>query len=374
MPDHRVALIGLGEAGFGLHLPALAGLAGASIVGAVDTDAGRRARAAARYGIPVYDDFDAMLAAGSADVVIVATPPDSHAEYVVRSLSAGAHVICEKPFVSSVAEADRVIAAAAAAGRQIAVNHEFPEMPIFRTLIEHVQHPASGDLRFAQVWQLIHLPPGVESGWRGQTAHRTLFEAGVHLVDLLMVMFREKPMSVQASTSGAAGAVQADAVVLATLEFSRGRLAHLLQNRICSGERQYFEVRADTEHASFRASFGGRARLSTGLFRSRTPHVRWEYGSSGIAWREDGVRRRQLARNPANPNVVGTREVLRDALAAFARNVAPRCGAHRARDVIETVAACYLSAMTGQRVKLDGSELSRVRNLHMGAAASPVNA
>jgi predicted dehydrogenase len=102
--------------------------------------------------------------------------------------------------------------------------------------------------------------------------------------------------------------------------------------------------------------------------------VRWEYGSSGIAWREDGVRRRQLARNPANPNVVGTREVLRDALAAFARNVAPRCGAQRARDVIETVAACYLSAMTGQRVKLDGSELSRVRNLHMGAAPSPLNA
>jgi predicted dehydrogenase len=187
---------------------------------------------------------------------------------------------------------------------------------------------------------------------------------------LLLEMFGEMPVSVQASTSSAGGGdVQADAVVLATLEFSRGRLAHVLQNRICRGETQYFEVRADTERASFRASFGGRARLSTGLFRSRTPHVRWEYGASGVAWREDGSQRRPFARNPADPNVFGTREVLQNALTAFAANTAPRCDAQSARRVMATVAACYLSAETGTRVRLEGPDLQQVEAVRMGEAA-----
>ena len=367
----RVAVIGLGEAGFGLHLRALQDLDGASLVGAVDPDAGRRARAAARYSIPVFDDFEIMIATASPEVVIVATPPDTHADYTIRSLAAGAHVVCEKPFVSSVADADRVIAAAVAAGRQVAVNHEFKEMPIFRALLQQVSDGGTGDLRFVQAWQLTQMPPGAESGWRGRMAQRTLFEAGVHLVDLLLAMFDESPVSVQASTSSGGSDSQSDAVVLATLEFSRGRLAHILQNRICRGETQYFEVRAETSQASFRASFGGRARLSTGLFRSRTPHVRWEYGSSGLAWREDGASRRPFARNPADPNVVGTREVLRNAFAAFATNTAPRCDAQWGRRVIETVAACYLAAATGMRVSLDGPDRPRVHALRMGADAVP---
>ena len=53
----RVALVGLGNAGFTLHLPALAGLPGVSVVGACDLDEGRRARAAERFRVPTFDDF-----------------------------------------------------------------------------------------------------------------------------------------------------------------------------------------------------------------------------------------------------------------------------------------------------------------------------
>jgi predicted dehydrogenase len=220
---------------------------------------------------------------------------------------------------------------------------------------------------------LTNMAPGTEAGWRGQMVQRTLFEAGVHLIDLIMTLFDETPMSVQAATASPADQPQGDAIVLATFEFSRGRLAHLLQNRIGKGETQYFEVRADTGRASFRASFGGRARLSLGLFRSMMPHLRWEFGRSGIAWREEGGRRHQIARNPSNPNVAGTRAVLEDALAAFARNAAPHCDARRGRDVLEVAAACYLSATTGERIALDGSQEPRLRALRMGAIPAVVN-
>ena len=94
----RVAVVGLGNAGHTLHLPALAGMTDVHVVGACDIDAGRRERAATTWKVPVFDDFEDMLARANANVVIIGTPPDSHASYCLKSFAAGAHVICEKPF------------------------------------------------------------------------------------------------------------------------------------------------------------------------------------------------------------------------------------------------------------------------------------
>src|SRR5262245_61721946 len=110
----RIALVGLGEAGFTIHLPALAGMRGVELVGAADSDEPRRQRAAKRFAVPVFADADEMLRAAAPDVVVVGTPPDSHADCCLRAITAGAHVVCEKPFAASVSEADRVLGAAAA--------------------------------------------------------------------------------------------------------------------------------------------------------------------------------------------------------------------------------------------------------------------
>ena len=108
MSPFRVALVGLGNAANRLHLPALAGLPDAVLVGACDPDAVRRAAAEQQWQAATFADFDAMVEATRPNVVVVGTPPQYHADYCLRSFAAGADVICEKPFVSSVAEADRV--------------------------------------------------------------------------------------------------------------------------------------------------------------------------------------------------------------------------------------------------------------------------
>ena len=349
----RVALIGLGSAGFTIHLPALAGLPAIQVVGACDAEAARRERATTAFKVPAYADFDTMLAESRPDVVIVGTPPDTHADLCLRALAAGAHVICEKPFVPSVADADRVLDASRRAGRQVAVNHQFREMPIFRALIDEVSRDGPAALAFVQVWQMMDMAPWDEVGWRGKMAERTLFEAGVHLLDLVLALFQEVPVSVRASTSAAGHPSEVvDAVVLATLEFSRGRLAHITQNRVCKGPMQYFEVRADMPEASLRASFGGRSRLSAGMYRSAKPHVRFDYGLSGLAWKEAGARRTVLARNPKAPMVIAFRQVIERTLAAFQAGTEPPTSGQRARDLLAVVAACYQSAATGQRVDL----------------------
>lgn len=372
MTHHRIVVTGLGNAGHTLHLPALRGLDNVQVVGACDVDASRRDRASAVWQVPTFDSFDRMLAETRPTVVIIGTPPDTHAEYCLRALASGAHVICEKPFASSVEEADEVIEAARLAQRRVALNHEFREMPIFRALRDAAA--AQGrQVSFAQVWQLMDLPPWKEPGWRGQMLQRTLYEAGVHLVDFLMALFGEKPVAVTATVSSCgARESESDAVALCTLEFSRGRLAQVVQNRLCKGETQYFEVRAETGDASLRASFGGRARLSTGLYRSTRPHMRFEWGSSGLAWEEVGTRRRLLARNPKDPGMIATRYVFKKTLDAFERGTQPPASAEDARDVLEVIAGAYRSAATGRRVVLDSDERFEIAGLQMGAGSTAI--
>jgi predicted dehydrogenase len=363
----RIALVGLGHAGFLIHLPALASIRSVTVVGACDLDRARRERAAAKFGVPAFSDFATMLGESQPELVVIGTPPDTHAAYCLSALKAGANVICEKPFVSSLAEADLVLDTAARAGRRVALNHEFREMPIFRALRDEVSRPGNGPLVLVQIWQNMDLPPWNEPGWRGRMRQRTLYEAGVHLVDFVMALFGEKPVSVQASTStGGVYDAAVDAVALVTLEFSRGRLAQVTQNRLCKGDSQYFEVRADTTETSLRASFGGRARLSAGVFRARRPHARFEYGASGLAWKELRGRRTFLARNPKDPNVMATRLVFEKAIEAFRTGSEPPVSGQDGRDVLEVIAACYHSAATGRRLRLDDAELKNLASSRMG--------
>ena len=68
-----------------------------------------------------FSDGADLLADAGVDLVIVSTPPNTHADWVLRALQAGKHVVVEKPFCITVAEADRQIAAAAQAGLTLAV-------------------------------------------------------------------------------------------------------------------------------------------------------------------------------------------------------------------------------------------------------------
>ena len=233
--------------------------------------------------------------------------------------------------MSSLDEADRVIAAAEAAGKRIALNHEFREMPIFRALRDAA---APKDIVFAQVWQLMDLPPWAEPGWRGQMLQRTLYEAGVHLVDFLMALFGEKPRAVSGtvSTCGVREG-ETDAVALVTLEFSRGRLAQVVQNRLCKGETQYFEVRAETlDCVASRVVRWPRARDApdsiAALDRTCASTTAFR------AWRgaRSGNNRTLLARNPKEPGMIATRFVFEKTLDGVSHGRrATGVGAGRAR-------------------------------------------
>ena len=350
----RFGFVGLGRAARLYHLPAVAALADAQPVGGFDASEQQRASWARETGVPAFTSLEQLLADGAPDVVVVATPPASHADVCVQVLEAGVHVICEKPFVTSSAEGDRVLAAASAAGRQVAVNHQFREKPIFRALRDAIRDEAYGRLAFCQLWQLMNLAPWDEpTEWRAGMSDRTLLEGGVHLVDLMIVLFGEPPAAVTASHSAGYHAnPDADAVQLVTLEFAGGRLGQITIDRLCQGGTRYFEVRAECERASLRASLGGRALAQIGIKRAERPGIRLDLGLGGLAWAEQGTRRKVLARSPKEQDAWATTVLFREIAAALRVGVEPPSSGREARDTIAVIDAAYESAARGARVEL----------------------
>ena len=288
----RYGFVGLGWAARGFHLPALEQVPGAVVVGGCDTSPEQRASWESDQATPAYEGLEELVSRQQPEVVIVATPPDSHADLCRRALQLGAHVICEKPFVSNVEEADADLAAADVAGRRVAVNHEFREKPIFKAVAERIGSAEAGELVFCQIWQLMDLAPWDEPvAWRAAMPNRTLFEGGVHLVDLLVFLFGERPEAVFARhSSGLDRAREADAIHLVTFEFPGGRLAQLTIDRLCPAGTRYVELRADCERESLRASLGGRALIRAGMKRAERTGIRLELASGGLAWAERGMK------------------------------------------------------------------------------------
>lgn len=359
----RIGIVGLGWAARKFNLPALRAIEGGQLVGGFDGAADQRASWKRETGVPVHDSLDALLERGRPEVVVIATPPQSHADLCVQALEAGAHVICEKPFVMDLEEADRVLAAARAAGRQVAVNHEFRDKPIFRAVLERIGAPDAGRLAFAQIWQLMDLAPWDEPvPWRAAMPNRTLFEGGVHLVDLMLQLFGERPEGVSARhSSGLDPERRADAIHLVTLDFPDGRLGQITIDRLCPAGTRYVEVRADCERASLRASEGGRAVLQVGKKRAERTGARVDFGPGGLAWMEVGLKRTTLARNPRNPGADGTTRLYRRVVAALRAEEEVPVPGREARDVLAVIEAAYRSAESGRREEPEYAEISAAR-------------
>lgn len=127
-----------------IHIRGVQRLGNAEVVGIVDTDLRRAREKAERYGIPaVFATQGELLRAASPDVCHLLTPPATHAELCVEALEAGAHVYVEKPMAASVADCEKMIAAAERTGRQLCVGHCLVYDPLVQRALRLIE---SGEL------------------------------------------------------------------------------------------------------------------------------------------------------------------------------------------------------------------------------------
>ncbi|MGH6680500.1 MAG: Gfo/Idh/MocA family protein, partial [Bradyrhizobium sp.] len=196
-----------------------------------DSAAERAQAFAAEYRIPRWaSDFKEVISLPEIDVVSICTPPMLHHPIAVAALAAGKHVICEKPFTSSLALLDDIRAAEAASRGRI--------MPIFQ-------------YRFGQgVWNVRHLirsgllgklyvssaetawrrgPDYYRVPWRGKLATElggVLLTQSIHIHDLLLWLIG--PVSaVSAFKTTRVNAVEVEDCAVASLQLADGSLASL---------------------------------------------------------------------------------------------------------------------------------------------------
>lgn len=106
-----------------------------------------------RLGVPVFDTFEAMMAAlgGQVDLLLLPTGIQWHAPMTLAGLRAGAHVLVEKPLAATMAEIEAIEAAQAAADRLVAVGYQDLYDPMTHALKRRVLAGEIGALRTVKV-------------------------------------------------------------------------------------------------------------------------------------------------------------------------------------------------------------------------------
>lgn len=195
----RAGILGTGAVAH-LHAQALALMPRVELVAVSDSSADRAADFAARWAaggaVPsVHDSLESMLATAELDVVHLCTPPGGHAAQTNAVVGAGCDAIVEKPPAFSLAELDSMTAAAAAAGRRLAVVFQQRTGSAVQHVKRLLDAGAFGAPRFAICHTLWHRDGDYyEVPWRGTWAGEgggTLLSHGIHQLDLLAHLLGE---------------------------------------------------------------------------------------------------------------------------------------------------------------------------------------
>ena len=143
VPGQKVgwAVVGLGKLTINQILPAFAKCEQSKLVALRQRPPGqgaqarRRATASPTKNIYNYENYDKIADNPDIEVVYVVLPNSMHAEYTIRALKAGKHVLCEKPMANTAADCEQMIAAARQAGK-LMVAYRLRYEPYNQALIE----------------------------------------------------------------------------------------------------------------------------------------------------------------------------------------------------------------------------------------------
>ena len=189
----RVGLVGFGLGGSTFHAPLVTATPGLALVAIATSNAERVAKARTRYPTAkLYDTIEQMLAAEPLDLVVVSTPHATHAPYARAALAKGAHVVVDKPFATSSAEARDLAAAAKEHGR-LAIpfqNRRWDNEVL--TLRKLMRDGTLGDIhRFEsryERWRPVPKARWKEAG-ADERGEGVLGDLTVHLVDQALLLF-----------------------------------------------------------------------------------------------------------------------------------------------------------------------------------------
>ena len=275
-----------------------------------------------RYrGARAFGSYDDAIADPQIDVVLVATPPESHLDLTLRALAAGKHVIVEKPPFLRATDFDAVTAAASAAGRRVFVAENYFYKPMAEALREVIARGEIGDVRLLTINALKQQKTG---DWRDReevAGGGALFEGGIHWINFMASLGLE-PVRVRGFRPGPAEGPERTVVVV--FEYAGGAVGTLYYS---------WEIGSPLKGLRLSALYGtdGAATFETnGLFL--------------------GVRgRRRRLRVPDPRDLLGYGAMFRDFFHAIRSGAEPRFDLSRARRDLELVEEIYRTMGTDSR-------------------------
>ncbi|PYK01997.1 MAG: hypothetical protein DME23_02790 [Verrucomicrobia bacterium] len=332
---------GRGDYGHGLE-GIFANRPNTEIVALADPDPGGRAKTAAKIRAPrSYADYREMLEKERPNLVSIAMrQSDQHHAIALAALQAGAHVYCEKPFVTAPLESDELLAKAHKRGLKIAVAHTMRMMPVIVRLKQAIAEGLLGELVELRAYGKQDSRAGGED----------MMVLGSHLFDL-MRLFLGDPLWCTARvlwqghdiTPGDRRIVQDNVgYVAGDRVFAQFGFANGMNPTFTSDAK----LRETVGHWGIEF-YGSKAVARINCDISPNVFIR-----RSTAWKAEGKTDRwepldaPLANSPPahNPGPVG------DWLDAIARDREPECSGRNGAWAVEMVMAVYRAALSARRV------------------------
>lgn len=213
-------------------IPAIRASARGELVAVASRESQTAESYAAQWHIPrVFSSYQAMLVSDEIDAVYIGLPNHLHAEWTIRALQHGKHVLCEKPFALTLDEVDEIVATAQKTGCIVTEAFMYRHHPQTKLVGEWVQNGRLGDILMVRgvfnfaftTRQNIRLVPE----WGGGC----LWDVGVYPLSFAQFVMGESPQWVMGDQwLGESGV---DELFSGTMHYSGGRMAQIVSS-FCS--------------------------------------------------------------------------------------------------------------------------------------------
>lgn len=198
--------------------------------------------------VPEFSDHMAMIQAVKPDAIMIATPHTQHVTQILDGLNSGCHVCCEKPLVTSVADAKKIIAKRDEVKKVGMVSYQRHFQSEFRYIRERINSGAAGKVRFISAFQAQGWLRGTKGSWRQQmslSGGGQLNDSGSHLVDILLWSTGVKAKSVSAVIENYGTEVDID--TSASILFEGGTIGSLSVVGSANGWHEDITIQCENE-------------------------------------------------------------------------------------------------------------------------------
>jgi len=162
-------------------------------------DPQRAEKFARKYHIPrVHQTYSDLLADPQIDAIYNPLPNSLHAEWTIRALRAGKHVLCEKPFASNAKEALEMAKAANETGKVLSEGFAYRYHPLTARIKEIMHSGELGKLKYIEARFCFLLPTPGNIRFRYDLAGGALMDAGCYPVSLVRYLMGEEPTVIDA--------------------------------------------------------------------------------------------------------------------------------------------------------------------------------